>query len=283
MKKSSVAFFSVLFPENIKYVQDFFNSLKNQTFRDFDVIIINDGIASFTDILFEYSDLNIIEIKYSNTPSKNREFGINYIIKANYDIIIFGDSDDYFETNRVEVCIDKLNNYDIVVNDLSLVQNNSLLEEKYFSNRLENNSEIELDFIIDKNIFGFTNTAIKTNIMSNITFDAHLHVVDWYLFTMLLLQNRKAVFTNETTTFYRQYLSNTIGIGKLTDESIALGIRIKLNHYKLLKKENLQFEDLYNKSIQLQKKEKIAKTIGALQKQNINYPLWWEEIRMIQE
>jgi Glycosyl transferase family 2 len=281
--KSTVAVFTVIFPSNKDYFEDFFGSLIQQTNQNFDVIIVNDGCINFELIKETYKKLNIIEVKYTDTPSKNREFGINYILKNNYDIIIFGDSDDYFETNRVEVCLDKLNKYDIVVNDLTLFSNKDILAKKYFSNRIKNNSVIKLDFIKDKNIFGFTNTAVKTNIMANITFDANLKIVDWYLFTRLLLQNRKALFTNETETFYRQYSRNTIGICKLTNESIAMGIEVKLNHSKLLQKENFQFHDLYKKMIQLQKKGNDKKYIEALKKQNIYNPIWWEEIRMIEE
>ena len=53
-------------------------------------------------------------------PIENREKGINYCINQGYDILIFGDSDDYFSRNRVEKSIELLSKYSIVVNDLNL-------------------------------------------------------------------------------------------------------------------------------------------------------------------
>ena len=116
----NIAFLTTIFPTNENYLYDFFNSLNRQTFKDFDVVVVNDNYKNFSKIKDKFSDLNIKELKYSDTPLRNREHGINFILDNNYDIVIFGDSDDYFSFNRVEVIIEKLIHYDIIVNDLSV-------------------------------------------------------------------------------------------------------------------------------------------------------------------
>ena len=159
-----VAFLTTIFPMNKKYLYDFFNSLQEQTYQKFDVIVVNDDYKNFEQIKSAYSqNLNIIELQYSNTPAKNREYGINYCIDNNYDILIFGDSDDYFAKNRVEKSIEFLKESDIVVNDLSLFNENFIYEEKYLSHRIRNLQLIDFEFIKEKNIFGLSNTAIKLN------------------------------------------------------------------------------------------------------------------------
>ncbi|MCH7826984.1 MAG: glycosyltransferase family 2 protein [Bacteroidetes bacterium] len=279
--KNDVAFFAVIFNENENYLDLFFDSLKKQTYSNFDVVIVNDRYNNFEFLYDKYKELNIVELKYSSTPAKNREFGIKYIFEKNYKIVIFGDSDDYFANNRVQICINKLIYYDIVVNDISLFNDNGIGIKKYISNRIENNTEINLDFIKDKNIFGMTNTAIKINALENVNFDSELIAVDWYFFSILLLKNYKAIFTNETETYYRQYSNNTVGITNITNESISKEIMIKIKHYDLIRKEFKQFQSLYEEMIEFKKKVVNINFVEKLKKQNIKNPFWWEEIRLI--
>lgn len=213
MKK--IAFLTTIFPMKKKYLYDFFDSLDKQTYKDFEIIVVNDGYKDFDTIKTEYSNLKIIELPYSNTIAKNREYGINYVIDNGYDILVFGDSDDYFSKNRIEESLKMLNDCDIVVNDLSLFNENGIFEEKYISNRLPNNTLIKYDYIKDKNIFGLSNTALNLKILNNFSIDTNTIVVDWYLYKRLLKKRYSAIFTNMCITYYRQYADNTIGLNNI--------------------------------------------------------------------
>ena len=68
------------------------------------------------------------------------------------------------------------------------------------------------DYIKNKNIFGLSNTALKINILSKVTFDKDLVAVDWYLYKMLLKNGSNAVFSNKAITYYRQHKNNTVGL-----------------------------------------------------------------------
>lgn len=207
------AFLTTIFKMNKQYLYDFFSSLKNQTYKNFDIIVVNDGNKDFEEIITLYDlKLNIIELQNSNTPAKNREYGINYCIDNKYDVLIFGDSDDYFKSNRVEKSLHFLKEADIVVNDLSLFDKNSVYEKKYLSHRLKNLEVVHSKFIKDKNIFGLSNTAIKLKKIKKVTFNNKIIAIDWYFFKKILKQGLKAIFINETETFYRQYKQNQIGL-----------------------------------------------------------------------
>lgn len=213
MIKNKVAILTTIFPANQPYIITFFDSLQQQTYRNFDIVVVNDGFDGFEDIVRRYSqELSIVELKYSNTPAKNREWGINYCIEEAYDVLIFGDSDDYFAKNRIEKSLELLEDNDIVVNDLSLFDENGVYEEKYLSNRLKNRQTVDFEFIKDKNIFGMTNTAIRLSIASSVSFDSEINAIDWFFFKMLLKNRYKAIFTNETVSFYRQHKNNMVGL-----------------------------------------------------------------------
>ena len=208
----NVAFLTTIFPMEERFLIDFFDSLSGQTYDNFDVIVVNDGYDNFYDVKMKYQNLSIIELPYSDTPAKNREYGINYCIKRKYDILIFGDSDDYFSNNRVELSLNMLNSNDIVVNDVSLFSDRGVYETMYISNRLSDNSKVNYSYIKNKNIFGLSNTALKINILSKVSFDKDLVAVDWYLYKGLLKNGCKAIFTNKAITYYRQHKDNTIGL-----------------------------------------------------------------------
>ena len=218
LKKSKISFLTTIFPNNSEYLYDFFESLKVQTFKDFDVVVVNDGYERFCDIKKKYNKyLNIIEIKYSNNPAKNREQGVNFCINSNYEILIFGDSDDYFADNRVEKSIELLKNNEIVFNDLNLFDINGVYEKKYISNRLSNNDIIDFEFIKDKNVLGMSNTALKLKNVSNVKFNSKIIAVDWFFFKNLLSKGLKAIFTNQTVSYYRQHKNNLVGLNREGD------------------------------------------------------------------
>lgn len=211
-KMRKIAFLTTIFPMNEQFLYNFFDSLIGQTHNKFDVVVVNDNYDNFYDIKIKYKNLSIIELPYSDTPAKNREYGINYCIDNKYDVLIFGDSDDYFSNNRVALSMKYLETCDIVVNDLTLFNEQGIHINKYISNRLNDNSEIDYQFIRDKNIFGLSNTAVNVNILKRVFFDKEMKIVDWFLFKQLLKSGNKAIFTNKIITFYRQHLNNTIGL-----------------------------------------------------------------------
>ncbi len=211
----TVAFLTTIFPMKEQFLIDFFDSLSRQTYDKFDVIVVNDGYDNFYDVKIKYQNLSIIELPYSDTPAKNREYGINYCIDNKFDILIFGDSDDYFSNNRITKSVKLLSDHEIVVNDLTTFDKIGIVQHKYISNRVKNNSIINYSFIKDKNIFGMTNTAINLNILDKVKFDDSLVAVDWLMFKDLLKLGHKAIFTNEIISYYRQYSDNTIGLREM--------------------------------------------------------------------
>ena len=68
------------------------------------------------------------------------------------------------------------------------------------------------EFIKDKNIFGMTNTAIKLKNIKKVSFNRKTIAIDWYFFKSILKKGLKAIFTNETESFYRQYKNNIAGL-----------------------------------------------------------------------
>ncbi|MEY8198224.1 MAG: NeuD/PglB/VioB family sugar acetyltransferase [Colwellia sp.] len=279
--KPRIAFLSTIFDMKAEILRLFLKSLSEQTYSKFDLIILNDGYKGFDDLKNEYPGLKIIELPPADSIAKNRQILINYTIKNSYDIAIFGDSDDYFPENRVATSVRLLKKNDVIVNDLSSFNGSGFLKENILSRRLKDLDSIDSSFILDKNVFGMTNTAMNLAVLSKseVEFPSDLIAVDWYFFSILLKNGANAIFTDQTVTYYRQHENNTVGIASNSLDSINLAFNVKEIHYSKMALEHPEYKCLYKKIIDL--KDKIRRNddlIVQMQTKNEYYPdlLWWE-------
>jgi len=279
-----VAVLTTVYPQVGEYLDMFLATLEKQTLRNFDLVIVNDGIDSLDALCEQRDNLACRLVDGRATPASNREAGIRYCLNAGYEYVIFADADDYFDPTRVAVSIAKMRSMvaDCVVNDVHLVTESAQpVVESYFSRRLTNNQFVRIDDIMHGNIFGLSNTAVRTTCLSGVQIDADLVAVDWYLFTVLLLRGCRAVFTNEANTFYRQHSSNTVGLGAVTIESVKRAVSVKSGHYSVLAARYSEFTELsryYTRlAAQLTDEGYMRKYFSKCLEHLPEYPFWWEE------
>ena len=109
-----------------KYLDKCLNSLANQTFKEMEVIIVNDGsLDNSEEIIDKYVKKydNFTSYKKKNGGlSSARNYGIKY---ASGEYIAFLDSDDYVTYDMYEKMYEKAksNNFDMVVCDVNYVSN----------------------------------------------------------------------------------------------------------------------------------------------------------------
>lgn len=273
-----IAFATVVFPKVQKFWNEFILSILNQTFKKFDLIVVNDGC--------QISELPIYNLNtYYVNPGKsiidNRLKLFEYLIKENYDWVIFGDTDDYFSENRIEETLNYRSDYNIVVNEI-IPFNEKIKGERLFSNRLQSKTEISKDFERDKNIFGFSNVACEVSLIKDILIPKDIIAVDWYIFASMFYKNGKACFTSDALTYYRQWEENIIGINKLERDIIIRAIKAKYFHYKAMQKYDLYFEKniiWLEKLMKNIESNEINKYIDKVINSGINSPFWWENIK----
>lgn len=133
-----------------KYLEKCIDSLVNQTKREIEIILINDGSTdSSEEIIKSYKDKRI---KYYKNPNqgigKTRNFGIS---KATGKYLMFVDSDDYISLDACEKLYNyaKKNNLDLVVCDFYKVYDDGRIDKeklKSFKNtKLKDNKNLLLD------------------------------------------------------------------------------------------------------------------------------------------
>lgn len=277
---SKIALLTVFYPEAETYFDDFFNSVLNQTYKDFDLIIVNDGCKddNFTSL---YPNLKIRNLHSNATISGNRAIGINYAIDENYDYLFLCDVDDYMHPSRVENVLDAFGDNDIIVNDLDIVSaDRELIVKDYFKKSITANTILDKDFIKDKNIFGFSNSALRVGSFSKVSFPPDLKVVDWYFFTLLLNDGLKAQFLDESLTEYRQHSGNMIGISSFTIDVFKKLIELKKKQYSYMKEVYPDYLFLYKQMIGLSKLPDNELQYIIDKNTNVTpYPMWWENVK----
>ena len=120
MKKNEHIDISIVVPiyNTEKYLKKCIDSLLNQTKKEIEIILINDGSTDNSeDIVKEYNDERIVYFKNKNQGiGKTRNFGIR---KSRGDFLMFIDSDDYIREDCCEIMYKNAikNKSDIVVSD----------------------------------------------------------------------------------------------------------------------------------------------------------------------
>src|SRR5680860_1084245 len=109
--------FSVIIPtyNRAKDIDQCLSSLLAQTYKNFEVIVCDDGSTDNTkDIVESYKDRLNIRYDWSENwggPARPRNRGIKL---SQADWICFLDSDDWWCPNKLEECVKYLDNYDAV-------------------------------------------------------------------------------------------------------------------------------------------------------------------------
>lgn len=218
-----------------KYLNKCLDSILNQTYKNIEVVIIDDGSTDNSlSICKKYSTLNK-QIKLFSEENKGvshaRNIGINI---ATGQWIIFLDSDDWMESNAIMDAIDLINknNYDTICWNYKKLINN----EFFYCNKIDEsvvNNEKDLISILysiiesgyyDINYFGEYIRAPWAKMLNkkiiednNIRFDETLYIGEDAIFLLEYFKNAKNVkFVNKYNNIYR--IISTSSVGKYKDD-----------------------------------------------------------------
>lgn len=171
--------------------------LLEQTFKQFEVIVCDDGSSDHTqNLIKEYEDrLNLVYIYDNNFggPAKPRNNGIK---KAKGDLIAFLDSDDWWYPTKLEESIKYFDEFDLVYHDLDKFKSynltNGIIKGRNLSDR------VAQDLIINGGIPNSSVLIKKSiiNIVGEFSEDKSLIAVedsDFWIRTALVTQKFKYI------------------------------------------------------------------------------------------
>lgn len=279
MSNIKTAFGTVIYNQAWEWNKEYIESLNLQDTRDFDVIIINDGVSEERVVKLVngiHTDIKIINVE-GNTLSQNRIILIKEALKLGYDLLVFGDFDDVFSNNRIS-CIQKEFTCEIGFYYQEIKQFNK-------KNVFKTMPQITncFDQIIEENYLGLGNTAINLHKVNEDFLDSlddvKTNVFDWYFYARLLLYGLYGVFIKDGYTLYRQHSDNLVGDYNHQIEMIDREIKVKLEQYTLLKNYEPKLKKIIEQ-YELIKKEPLKEVKNKYKNPNFQ-GYWWSSIKCI--
>ena len=190
-----------------KYLKQAIESVLNQSYSNFELIIINDGSKDNTEeIIKQYKDNRIIYLKHdiNKGPAAARNTALK---EATGEYIAFLDDDDYYLPNKLEDQLKFMikNNVNIsICGGFIIKENNKFL---YLSKNKVKKFIHTLDIYLDKINF-FPDTIMIKNNMKDILFKENLKAaVDWDYVLRLSMREKILMFPQRLFA-YRIHQSN---------------------------------------------------------------------------
>lgn len=250
-----------------QYIAECLESIKNQSYKNFEVIMIDDCSNDTSDlILKDYSkkDCRFIYVKneVNSGPSFSRNVGIN---KSSGEYLFFVDSDDVLNTTCLEKLLDSLikNNADLSVCGFEMFTDSVDNETTEPNEIIFDNDSLMKELAICTRIQNFAwGKLYKKELFDGVEFPNGRYFEDIRPTYMVFSKCSKAIYLNENLYYYRQNpnsISKTLNDTKVNDyflfmEEKGKFIQIKYNH--ILKYMSQSFFELFY----LLKEQKISKT-----------------------
>lgn len=244
--------FSIIIPcyNSEKYVIDCLKSLTEQTYKLFEIILIDDGSVDSTySVMYEYLknvDIDFKIIRIENTGvSFARNIGLD---NAKHDNLVFVDSDDIVSPYLLQILNDAMQDDDY--DSISFKTTNEI--KKVFRNKINYKSrKISSDVLFDqftynKSVFHFLNFTYKKTLLQkyNISFDVKTtHGEDTEFTSKYLSYCSNGKFIDENLYFYR-IVSNSASRTINYNQTTAINAAVRLKEY--FKQNNPKFYDKVN-------------------------------------
>ncbi len=270
-----------------KYLREQIDSILRQSYKDFRLIISDDGSEDSTkEILDEYvqKDGRIIVFcqKKNLGVTKNFEFLLS---KVENEYFMFSDQDDIWKEDKIEKSLNKLKseNADLVYSDLEVVDENlnvtyeSYWKLKGFYNRIKEHNDFN-SLYLNNYITGCTMLSKKELLDVILPFPSESEFVIFdYWMALMISQKGKMAYIEEPLTKYRQHKKNTIGSRRRSDsiksfeEIRELFIRVKIEHFEVFVKNGKRFE---NEEIRALNKQALEYFKSLPKVKHANFKSW---------
>lgn len=270
-----------------RYLKKQIDSILNQTFSDFRLLISDDASTDSTlKILEEYEKKDSRVEIYSHEKNmgvvENFEFLIN---KVRSEYFMFADQDDVWEPDKIEKSLRKLEETasDLVYTDLEVVDNKlnqiepSFWKQKGFYNKIIKYNNFE-SLYLNNYINGCTMLCKSSWINEFLPLPKNSkYVIHDYWIALVVSHRGKMAYIEKPTIKYRQHGNNQVGSSRKSDtletldEIRNLFLQVKIEHFETFIKNEKVFK---SKEIRDLNKQSLAYFMDLKKKNNFNFKNW---------
>lgn len=259
-----------------KYLERCLESLEKQTYKNIEIILINDGSTDSSEIICKKFILNkckkYIYIKQQNGGlSKARNIGIE---NATGEYIFFLDSDDYLNVRAMEVLEKNAieNNADIVICDLLSVKLSTLQDPNVEINFFEKLKEVKKqDFYLQRISNHSCGKLYKKSLFieNNIYFPENRAYEDVGT-TYKLIENSDKIFYLPIKLYYYLDRENSIS-HTFSNKNITDLLKSFIDIHLFFKDKRTEFTDYYELTILFTLYTRLKKGVDIEQKDKIEH------------
>lgn len=194
--------FSLIIPAyNVeKYIKKCLDSVLNQTYNNYEIIIINDGSTDNTSKILESYKSNK-KIKIINQENKGLSNARNTgVSNAKGDYILFIDSDDFIEKELLEILNKTINDEDLVRFQIRILDETNKIIKEYKEETFNNLNGIEAFNKLSK--YNLVELAVcyaykkDTFLKNNYKFEEKTYHEDFGLIPYIIISSKKVTSIN---------------------------------------------------------------------------------------
>lgn len=202
-----------------KYLEEQINSILNQSYSDFSLVISDDGSSDNTRKIlktFESKDKRI-QVFYHQ---KNKGFLKNFEFlckKVTTPYCMFSDQDDVWKPTKIEKMLNyiKKTKSALVYCDMEITDKNLNILFPSFHKHMNKEKKCEkyndFDLLKLENVVSGCSMIVKSEIIKQaLPFPEGIIIYDWWI-SLIATQNGKVSYLNESLQYYRQHENNSIG------------------------------------------------------------------------
>ena len=195
LKQVKVSVLMTVFNTNLLYTKRAIDSVLNQDFQDFELIIIDDGSKennreSLMDYVEKYED-KISYIRHSNRgQSESINRGVLYSLGEYITIL---DSDDEYKPNHLSACLGEMNELDLICSTSETIVDND--NDYYVPDKYDQTKLIHLDeVILFGTLFGRKKVFNSINFKTGFAADSDFYEQATNLFRVKKLDLRTYIY-----------------------------------------------------------------------------------------
>lgn len=226
-----------------KYIRKCLESLVNQTLKDIEVIVVNDGSPDNSQSIIDeyvkkYPHIIKSYIKENGGQGSARNYGYQ---KATGEYIGFVDSDDYVSLDMYEKLYNKAisNKSDIVICKYTVIdENNNIKEHQYQFNKINND---KIDYLFNNT--GVCNKIYKRNLLKSFEFRSKVWYEDIDFIIKVLLKSKKISSIEDELYYYLLREGSTMNNNNIKKNLDILAAFDSILNYILENKEYQKYSD----------------------------------------
>lgn len=245
-----------------KYLKEQLDSILNQTYGNFKLIISDDCSKDSTrEILREYEKKDDrIELHFQEKnlgSNKNFEYLLSKVTAEYY---MFSDQDDVWLPNKVEICMNKIQeeDSDLVFTDLEVVDQDLNTINKSFNKKMrvyrkaKKYKDFRMEYLYNC-VTGCTILAKTSMIKEYLPLPENKDILHDYWIALVTSLKGRISYVDVATIKYRQHGSNQVGTKRYTERFNEFNqkrdyiIDLKINKFKTYLKRSEIFSDKLNK------------------------------------